>query len=197
MKPVPGVFDDINTAIYESHKSFQVFQETSLEIRRAVIQSIRDTASANAQEFARMAVEETGMGRYEDKIKKNILAATMTPGVEDVQPNTFTDDHGLTLTERAPYGVIGAIAPSTNPTETIINNSISMLSAGNTVVFNAHPGAKNVSVFAVGLLNEAVKKAGGPDNLIVTVANPTIESAQVLMTHPYINLLTVTGGPVL
>ncbi|RLD28756.1 MAG: aldehyde dehydrogenase EutE, partial [Bacteroidetes bacterium] len=107
----------------------------------------------------------------------------------------FSDDHGLTITERASYGVIGAIAPSTNPTETIINNSISMVSAGNTVVFNSHPGAKNVSVFAVKLLNEAILKAGGPANIIVTVKEPTIASAKEMMTHPMIDLLTVTGGP--
>ena len=195
MKPIPGVFDDINAAIYESNKAFNEYRETTLETRRAIIQAMRDTALENVENFSKMAVEETGMGRYEDKVQKNILAATKTPGVEDVEPDACTDDHGLTLTERAPYGVIGAIAPSTNPTETIINNSISMLSGGNTVVFNAHPGAKNVSVYAVGVLNEAIKKAGGPDNLIATVANPTIESAKALMKHPYINLLTVTGGP--
>ena len=192
---IPGVFDDINKAIYEAKKAHKVFMETSLETRRAMIKAMREVAEDNAQQFARLAVDETGMGRYEDKIKKNLLAARMTPGVEDLQPMSFSDDHGLTITERAPYGVIGAIAPSTNPTETILNNSISMVSAGNTVVFNSHPGAKEVSVLAVGLLNEAILKAGGPANIIVTVKNPTIESAKELMTHPMIDLLTVTGGP--
>lgn len=194
-KTIPGVFDDINKAIYEARKAHKVFMETSLEIRRAMIQAMRQVAEDNVEQFARLAVEETGMGRYEDKIRKNLLAVRMTPGVEDLQPMSFSDDHGLTLTERAPYGVIGAIAPSTNPTETILNNSISMVSAGNTVVFNSHPGAKGVSALAVGLLNEAILKVGGPVNIIVTVKDPTIESAKELMTHPMIDLLTVTGGP--
>ncbi len=192
---IPGVFDDINKAIYEAKKAHKIFMETSLETRRAMIKAMRQIAEDNVEQFARLAVEETGMGRYEDKIRKNLLAVRMTPGVEDLQPMSFSDDHGLTITERAPYGVIGAIAPSTNPTETILNNSISMVSAGNTVVFNSHPAAKEVSVLAVGLLNEAILKAGGPVNIIVTVKEPTIESAKELMTHPMIDLLTVTGGP--
>lgn len=195
VRNTPGVFDDIHIAINEAGKAHKIFMETSLETRRAMIKAMRRIAEDNVEQFARLAVEETGMGRYEDKIKKNMLAIKMTPGVEDLQPVTFSDDHGLTLTERAPYGVIGAIAPSTNPTETILNNSISMVSAGNTVVFNAHPGAKRVSVLAVGLLNEAILKAGGPKNIIVTIYEPTIESAKELMTHPMIDLLTVTGGP--
>ncbi len=195
LSSVPGVFSDINKAIYEARKAHRNLMETSLETRRAMISAMRVVGEDNAEQFARLAVEETGMGRYEDKIRKNLLAVRMTPGVEDLGPLSFSDDHGLTITERAPYGVIGAIAPSTNPTETILNNSISMVSAGNTVVFNSHPGAKRVSVLAVGLLNEAILKAGGPPNIVVTVDTPTIESAKELMTHPMVDLLTVTGGP--
>ncbi len=192
---VPGVFDTMDKAVYEASKAFRIFSETTLEIRRAMIAAMRQAVEENVTQLAERAVKETGMGRIEDKIKKNLLAARMTPGVEDVQPSVFSDDHGLTLTERAPYGVIGAIAPSTNPTETIINNSISMLSAGNVVVFNGHPAAKDVSVYTIGLLNEAIRKAGGPENLLVTVSSPTIESGKEMMQHPLINLLTVTGGP--
>lgn len=194
-KVYPGVFDDMDKAVYEASKAFKKFSETTLEVRKAMIAAMRQSVEEHVNQLARQAMEETGMGRTEDKIRKNLLAARMTPGVEDVQPEVFSDDHGLTLTERAPYGVIGAIAPSTNPTETIINNSISMLAAGNVVVFNAHPAARNVSVYTVGLLNEAIMKAGGPENVIVTVNNPTIESGKAMMNHPLIDLLTVTGGP--
>ncbi len=192
---IPGVFDTMDKAVYEASKAFKVFSEVSLEIRRAMIAGMRRTVEENVNQLAERAVKETGMGKAGDKIKKNLLAAHMTPGVEDVQPSVFSDDHGLTLTERAPYGVIGAIAPSTNPTETIINNSISMISSGNVVVFNAHPAAKDVSVYTVGLLNEAIQKAGGPANCITTVKSPTIETGKEMMQHPLISLLTVTGGP--
>ncbi len=191
----PGVFDTMEEAVYQASKAFEIFAEVSLETRKTMIAAMRRTVEDNVEQLAAQAVDETGMGRVADKIQKNLLAARSTPGVEDVQPDVYSGDHGLTLIERAPYGVIGAIAPSTNPTETIINNSISMISAGNVVVFNAHPAAKNVSVYTVGLLNEAIVKAGGPENLITTVINPSIESGKLMMEHPLINLLTVTGGP--
>ena len=83
-----------------------------------------------------------GLGRVEDKIKKNLLVIHKTPGVEILQPTAWTGDSGLTLMERAPFGVIGSITPCTNPTETILCNGIGMVAGGNAVVFNTHPSAK-------------------------------------------------------
>jgi acyl-CoA reductase-like NAD-dependent aldehyde dehydrogenase len=126
---------------------------------------------------------------------KNALAALKTPGVEDVEPSAFSDEHGLTITERAPYGVIGAITPVTNPIATITSNSIGMIAAGNAVVFNVHPGARAVSNRLISLLNEAITSAGGPRDLLAAASSPTIESAGELMKHRGVALLVVTGGP--
>ena len=104
-------------------------------------------------------------------------------------------DRGLTITEFAPYGVIGAITPTTNPTATIINNTISVVSAGNGITFNVHPSAKRVSVFTIQEINRAIVRAGGPANLVTGIAEPTIASAQELMRHPRSRILLVTGGP--
>jgi acyl-CoA reductase-like NAD-dependent aldehyde dehydrogenase len=193
--PYSGVFDEINGAVYAADTAFTQLADTSLEVRRAMIASMRAAATENAERLSRLAVQETGMGRVEDKIVKNRLAAERTPGVEDLEPLATTDDEGLVLTERAPYGVIGAITPSTNPTETIINNAIGMIAAGNTVVFNPHPSAHNVSALTVTILNDAIQKAGGPRNVITTVDEPTIASATEMMKHPMVRLLVVTGGP--
>lgn len=135
------------------------------------------------------------MGRHEDKTEKNLLVAERTPGTEALQAQAWTGDRGLTLVERAPYGVIAAITPSTNPTSTMICNAIGMIAAGNAVVFNAHPAAKQCSAQTVQVLNQAIQSAGGPPNLVTCPAEPTIESAQHLMRHPEIRLLVVTGGP--
>ena len=135
------------------------------------------------------------MGRWQDKVLKNRLVTRKTPGTEDLTPIATTGDHGLMLMERAPFGVIASITPSTNPTSTIICNTIGMLAAGNTVVFNVHPMAKRVSIRNIALLNEAIIQAGGPPNLVTAIEEPTIESAQALMKHPGIRLLVVTGGP--
>jgi acyl-CoA reductase-like NAD-dependent aldehyde dehydrogenase len=134
------------------------------------------------------------MGRYEDKIEKNLLNANKVPGTEILTPTAWSGDDGMTLVEYAPYGVIGAIIPSTNPTSSVICNAIGMVAAGNAVVFNAHPGAVSCSNRAVQLVNEAITEAGGPPNLAVALAKPTIETAQQIMHHPDVALLTVTGG---
>ena len=91
--------------------------------------------------------------------------------------------------------MIGSITPTTNPTSTIICNTIGMVAAGNSVVFNVHPGAAHCSMETVRELNRAIVAAGGPQNLVTAVAVPTIESAGELMHHKGINLLVVTGGP--
>jgi len=190
-----GVFTDLNTAVAAARRAFEEFNNQTLDTRKKVIDNIRKVCLANVETLSRMAHEETGMGRVEDKITKNTLAINKTPGVEDIQPETFSDDDGLTLVEHAPYGVIGSITPSTNPTATIISNGIGMIAAGNSVVFNPHPSAKKVSCFLVNLMNKAVMEAGGPANLLAAVEEPTIESAKQLMTHKDIAIMVVTGGP--
>ncbi len=190
-----GCFRDMDSAVKAARSAFEQLGELTLETRHKMIEAMRDVTVRNARELSQRAVEETGMGRVEDKVNKNILAATKTPGVDSVRPEIWTGDFGLTTMERAPFGVIGSIAPTTNPTETIVNNGISMIAAGNAVVFNAHPRAKKVSLHLIALLNQAIISAGGPDNLICCVEEPTLESANALMDHKGVDLLVVTGGP--
>jgi aldehyde dehydrogenase len=190
-----GVYLDIDAAIAAAAAGQQRLTDLPLERRGALIASMRQAATEYAPVLARAAFQETGMGRYKDKVEKNLLVAERTPGTEALQAQAWTGDRGLTLVEVAPYGVIGAITPSTNPTSTIICNAIGMIAAGNSVVFNAHPGAKRCSAQTVQILNQAIQRAGGPPDLITCPAEPTIDSAQYLMRHPTIRLLVVTGGP--
>lgn len=190
-----GILDDMDASVEAAGRSFEEFRGVSLETRAAVVDNMRRAALENVERLSLMAQEETGLGRVEDKIRKNTLVATRTPGLEDLEPVAYSGDNGLTLVERAPYGVIGSITPSTNPSETIINNAISMVSAGNAVVFNPHPSARVVSLTTIDLLNRAIAAAGGPRSMLYAVSEPTIESARELMSHPLIRLLVVTGGP--
>lgn len=190
-----GIFENIEDAIRAAGQAQRKLVELPLRVRGDIIANMRRRATDRIEDLARLAHEETGYGRVADKIQKNKLAITKTPGIEDLQPVAYSGDHGLTVVEQAPYGVIGAITPSTNPTESIICNAIGMLAAGNSVVFGPHPAATRCSLLAVSILNEAVVEAGGPENLMVTTARPSIQTAQVLMTHPDIRLLVVTGGP--
>jgi len=190
-----GIFQKVNAAVDAAEAAHLELVKLTLEKRREIIRSIRKTIMSNLAEISKLAVEETTFGRVEDKIEKNRLAALKTPGVEDLEPTAYSDDNGMTLTERAAYGIIGSIIPSTNPTSTVINNGISMIAGGNSVVFNPHPAAKKSSCFTVSLINQAIVKAGGPPNVLCAIGNPTIDSAQTLMKHPKIRLLVVTGGP--
>ena len=179
-----GVFADITSAINAARIAQKELMKLTLETRKAIIQNMRQTILDHNELLSKKAVEETGLGRWQNKLAKHELVALKTPGVEDLEPVSYTDDHGLTLVERAPYGVIGAITPSTNPSSSIVNNSIGMIAAGNSVVFNPHPAAKAVSAMTISLLNEAIVRVGGPRNLLTAIAAPTIESAQALMKHP-------------
>ncbi len=189
-----GVFADINTATNAAKKAQLELMELSLKMRNRIISNIRVKMLEHAEDLAQRALDETGYGRFEDKVVKNKLVTEKTPGTEVLEPSARSGDSGLMLMELAPYGVIGAITPVTNPTSSIICNSIGMLAAGNSVVFNVHPSAKKVSIYNIELLNQAIVAAGGPHNLVTTIVNPTIESAQELMHHPNVNLLVVTGG---
>jgi len=189
-----GVHADVDRAVEAASAAFRRLGESTLDLRVHIIDAVRAAMLEACDELSRHAHDETGLGRYEDKRVKNRLVTLKTEGPEALRPNTRTGDRGLTLTEYAPYGVIGAITPTTNPTSTIICNTIGMLSAGNSVVFNVHPSARACSMATVRLINRAIVGAGGPPDLVTAVAEPTIASAQELMTHPGVRLLAVTGG---
>ncbi len=189
-----GIFTSIDSAVKAAAIAQKKFVNLPLEQRGEIISNIRKEMLNYAEELAKMAWDETGMGRLEDKVQKNRLVINKTPGTEILKPDAYSGDHGLTLMELAPHGVIGSITPSTNPTSTIICNTIGMIAAGNSVVFNAHPNAKKVSIYNIQLLNKAITEAGGPENVVTTVESPTIQTASELMKHPGINLLVVTGG---
>ena len=190
-----GVHASLDEAVAAARKSFEAFREVPLEVRGRIIASIRATMTAHLDTLATLAVEETGLGRVEDKIVKNRLVIEKTPGIEDIEAGAWTGDFGLTLVERAPYGVIGVITPVTNPSDTIINNGISMIAGGNVAVFCPHPSARRISTFTIDQMNRAARRAGAPLPLLHSVAEPTIDVAKALLQHRGTRLNVVTGGP--
>jgi len=190
-----GIHPDLDAAVAAARAAFEAYDRVPLSTRQAVIARIRDTLAANDRLLSEVAVAETGLGRVEDKIQKNRLVTERTPGTEDLEPLTWTGDHGLTLLEHAPYGPIAVITPVTNPTETVINNGISMVAGGNTVVICPHPSARKVSNLTIDLMNRAAKQGGAPLPLFHSVETPTLEVAQALLRYPGIRLNVVTGGP--
>ena len=192
-----GVFDTMGGAIDASVIAQKELLHSTMAQRQKYVDTIRATVlnKANLEMISMLSVEETEIGKYEHKLIKNRLAAEKTPGTEDLITEAKTGDNGLTLIEYCPFGVIGAITPTTNPTETVICNSISMIAGGNTVVFSPHPRATKVTHLLIQMLNKALDEVGAPKNLITTVKEPSIENTNAMCEHPKIRMLVATGGP--
>lgn len=190
-----GVFEDVEDAIRAARAAFNQFSQLSMAERKRLIQVIRDTSLQNKRAWAELVVQDTGMGRADHKTAKHQLALEKTPGPEELETTCVTGDTGIMMQEYSPFGVIGTITPSTNPVATVINHSIAMMSAGNTVVFAPHPGAVRCTLESMQAINRALVAAGGPANCLTSVREPSLRTAKIVMTHPDINLLVATGGP--
>lgn len=190
-----GVFDNMEDAIDAAYEAQKIYvQNFQLKDREKLISKIREVATAHAEKLARMVKEETNLGRYEDKIQKHLLVIEKTPGTECLQTSAISGDNGLTIVEHAPFGLIAAITPVTNPTETIINNVISMIAGGNSVVFNVHPSAKRCCAYCVQMINQAIESVGGPSHLVTMVKEPSLDTVKILCDNDKVRLLVGTGG---
>lgn len=190
-----GVFENVEDAIDAAYEAQKIYiDKFQVKDRKRLVQAIRDVSRKNVETLARMVYEESKMGRYEDKIQKHLAVIDNTPGPECLTTDAISGDSGLMIEEYAPFGVIGAITPVTNPTETIINNTISMISGGNTVVFNVHPGAKKVCAFCLQMINKIIIDHGGPADLITMAKEPTMETVTAISSSPKIRLMVGTGG---
>jgi aldehyde dehydrogenase len=190
-----GIFDNVDSAVSAAMDAQQQFEKYGLEDRRKAVNCIRRICIDQSEPLGREEMEETKIGRLKHKIEKLIVAGERTPGVEFLRTDASSGENGLTLTEYAPFGVIGAVTPVTHSLPTLASNAISMLAAGNAVVFNAHPSGASIARHGVQLFNQAIHRAIDIDNLITIIDKPTLESAQAIFDHRDIRLLCVTGGP--
>jgi len=189
----PGIFQNMNDCIPAAVAAQKNLLRLPLETRRQIIRAIRDTGRANAAEYARMEFEETDLGKLDDNADKNRSSCEVL-GMEDLVPEVYAGDKGVTIIERIPVGVIASVHPVTNAAPSILFNAIMMISGGNTVVINPHPKTKLVSARVIQDLNRAIIAAGGPANCLCCLQEPSVPSAQQLMTSPDIGMIAVTGG---
>jgi aldehyde dehydrogenase len=189
-----GLFTDVNEAVAASREAFDRLSRMPLADRKRLVGHIRRICTEQRVELGTAEMEETKIGRLEHKIDKLIGAANVL-GVEALRSEVFSGDHGLAVIEHAPFGVICAVTPVTHSLPTIACNSISMISAGNTVVFNPHPSGRRIAAEGVRRFNEAIYRDLGIDNVMTIITEPTMESAESLFKHRGINLICVTGGP--
>ena len=189
-----GVCSSVDQAVQVAQAGFEQLSNASMEDRTKAIECVRQICDQQAEELGRMELEETKIGRLDHKIEK-LKIIKLVPGTEFLRTDAVSGDHGLTVTEYAPFGVIGAITPVTHSLPTLAGNVINMVAAGNTLVVNPHPSGAKIACEGTRRFNKAIYEATGLKNLITIIGNPTIESAQEIFDHNGIRLLVVTGGP--
>lgn len=190
-----GVFHDANEAVAAAQIAFEKLSQHGMETRKRIIEHIRRISIDQSVELGTMEMEETQIGRLEHKIGKLKTLGELSPGTEMMSSQVYSGDRGLAVIEHAPFGVIGAITPVTHSLPTITGNSVSMIAAGNSVVVNPHPSGKKVAAEGVRRFNEAIYNDVGIDNLICVIAEPTLETADIIFQHRDVKLICVTGGP--
>jgi len=190
---IDGIFQDMEECIKAASIAQKKLVSLPLAVRQDIIQAIRNIGIANAKEYGRMEFEETGLGNIDDNVKKN-LSACQVMGIEDLVSEAYIGDKGATIIERIPVGVIASVNPITNGSPTILFNAIMMMAGANAIINNPHPKTKVVSARVIRDLNKAIVGAGGPQNCVCCLEEPSVPSAQYLMTHPSIRMIAVTGG---
>jgi aldehyde dehydrogenase len=189
-----GVFAEANDACQAAQTAFEQLQKKGVEARRKIVDIVKRMAEANAEPWGKLELEETKIGRLDHKIEK-LKIIKLVPGVEWLHPDALSGDHGITLEEYTPFGVVGAVTPSTHSIPTISGNIVNIVAAGNAVVFNAHPAAARCAATAIRAFNEAIHRETGIENIACIIEQPTFESFKAMCGHEAVRLLLVTGGP--
>lgn len=163
----------------------------------ALCQSMAEAGARAAHELAKLAVEETGIGRVHYKILKNLFGSEGTwASIKDEKTvGIVARDERRGIVEVAtPFGVVAGIIPTTNPTSTALFKSLISVKGRNAIVISPHPRAKKCIGATVEVLRRAIERAGGPPDLVIALASPTIESTGALMKHKKVAVILATGG---
>ena len=192
--PRYGVFDDVKEACAAAQSAFEQLRNKGVAGRAKVVEIVKELCTKNAKEWGKFEFDETKIGRLEHKVAK-LEIVKLVPGVEWLQPRGMSGDHGITMEEHTPFGVVGAVLPVTHSVPTLSGNVINIVAAGNSVVFNPHPGGARSAAMAIRAYNQAIQAALGIENLVCTVETPTFETFDALTKNEFVRLLCVTGGP--
>lgn len=188
---------EVRTLVRKAKKAQEALAKMSQEEIDKIVKAIADSGYENATKLAKMANEETGFGKWEDKVVKNTFASQI---VYETLKNTKTvgiigeNKVNKTIDIATPVGVVAGIIPSTNPTSTVIYKAMISLKAGNSIVFSPHPNAKKCILETVRIISEAAVKAGCPEDAILCITNPSLVGTNELMKHKDTNLILATGG---
>lgn len=189
-----GVFKTVDEAVAAANDGYKKLNSVPLSERAKCIEIVKTMCFDQAEELGKAEFAETKIGRLDHKIEK-LQIIKRVPGMEWLKCDAVSGDHGLTVTEYAPFGVIGAITPVTHSLPTLACNFVNMVASGNTIVVNAHPSGARIAAEGVRRFNKAIYAATKLENLVTIIETPTIESADQIFKHRGIKLICVTGGP--
>jgi acetaldehyde dehydrogenase (acetylating) len=162
-----------------------------------ITKAMAEVAEKESVRLAKMAVEETGFGKWEDKVLKNLLGSRMVyENIKDLKTvGIINEDKDKKTADIAvPVGIVAALIPSTNPTSTTMFKALASIKAGNGVVISPHPSAKNCIIETARLLSDTAVKAGAPEGIIGCISMPSLDGTNELMKHKDTNLILATGG---
>ena len=188
---------EVRNLVREAKAAQQEYAGFSQEQIDRIVRAVAEACAAQSERLAKMAVEETGFGVWQDKVLKNQLGSTITyESIKDMKTVGFLheDAHNGIMEVGVPVGVVAALIPSTNPTSTVMYKCLISLKAGNGIVISPHPNAKNCILETYKIIAQAAKQAGAPDGLVRCVSIPSGEGTSALLKHPDIGMILATGG---
>ena len=191
---ISSMIDDLISKAKEASKEYMKLDQDQID---NIVKQMSMAGLEHHMELAKMAVEETGRGIYEDKITKNMFATEyIYHSIKyDKTVGIINENEEEGYEEIAePIGIIAGITPVTNPTSTTMFKSIIAAKTRNVIIFGFHPSAQKCSVEAAKILRDAAIKAGAPENCILWIEEPSVTATTLLMNHPGINLILATGG---
>ncbi len=189
--------DMINSLVQRAKKASEEYLKLDQEQIDEIVKQMAMAGLEHHMELAKMAVEETGRGIYEDKITKNMFATEyIYHSIKyDKTVGVISDNEEEGYEEIAePIGIIAGVTPVTNPTSTTMFKSLISAKTRNVIIFGFHPSAQKCSVAAAKILRDAAVKAGAPEDCILWIEEPSITATTALMNHPEVNLILATGG---
>lgn len=190
-----GQFTDVDEAVAAARAAQKQLVRRSLAQRQIACDLIKRICIERADELGRLEYEETRLGHLPHKAEKLATAGRIAIGVEGLRTACFSGDHGITLDEAGPWGVIGVVTPVTHSLPTLAVNAVNMIAAGNALVCNPHPRGRKIAALGARLFNQAIYEKLGIDNLVSVIAEPTLDTADRIFKHEDVAILVITGGP--
>ncbi|HBF34757.1 TPA: bifunctional acetaldehyde-CoA/alcohol dehydrogenase [Candidatus Sumerlaeota bacterium] len=188
---------EIDTLVTQGLYALEAFESFSQEQVDAVVRSMALAGVAQRLKLARLAVDETGMGVFEDKVTKNLFGTEyIYHDIKDQKTvGVIHEDKEEGIVEIAdPIGVIVGITPVTNPTSTVMFKSLIAMKTRNPIIFGFHPKAQACSVAAAVAMRDAAIAAGAPAHCIQWITEPSVEKTNLIMKHNQVSLILATGG---